>query len=180
MILFFGLAGSGKSVQSEILAEKLGWQHLSVGALLRQYKSVEGLDDHLKTGQLVKPELANFLVKKYLDELGSARVIMDGYPRQMEQATWLIDELKSYSIEVAVLIKVSEDKIRRRLASRKRADDTPEAITQRVEIFEQETKPVMSYLQSQGIRFIEIDGEHSIEEVAAEVERAVREALAAN
>ncbi len=181
MIIFFGLAGSGKSVQSELLADKLGWLHMSAGSLLREYQDDPKINKSLSTGKLVDPDIVNFLVQKYIEDRQNTDIVMDGYPRELEQAAWLFNfcKLNNHPIEAAVLIDVPEQEIRERLAKRNRADDQPEAITERLEIFETKTKPVMAEFEKRGIPLIKIDGRPSIEEIHEQVVREIQSVVAA-
>ena len=66
MIVFFGPAGAGKSVQGQILAARFGWRWLSAGQLLRDSKDIEVLKQ-MRTGNLVTTETVNRLMGEALN-----------------------------------------------------------------------------------------------------------------
>ena len=91
MIVFFGPAGAGKSVQGQMLAARHGWRWLSAGQLLRDTHDIE-LIKEMQTGALVSPERVNALMGEALKRaVNIDRVILDGFPRQLEQAKWLVE-----------------------------------------------------------------------------------------
>lgn len=176
MIIFFGLAGSGKSVQSDKLSAAINWPHISAGAALRASQDPQVKAD-LEKGNLADYRVTNGLMRQILDET-SNRLILDGYPRQMEQAQWLIDEQRP--IELCVWLDVSEETIRQRLAERSRHDDTEAAIHRRLEIFRAQTCQVLDFFSDHGVKIVKIDGSGSIDEVHQAVLKEVQNVLAAN
>lgn len=81
MIVFFGPAGAGKSVQGQILAARFGWRWLSAGQLLRDSKDIEVLKQ-MRTGNLVTTETVNRLMGEALNRACDIpNVILDGFPR---------------------------------------------------------------------------------------------------
>ena len=89
MILIMGLAGSGKGTQGKLLAEKLGYEYLSTGEFLRTYITEERRTK-MAAGHLIDDKEMIEIIKDFLDKLDSKNeCILDGFPRSMEQATWL-------------------------------------------------------------------------------------------
>lgn len=176
MIIFFGMAGSGKSVQSEKLSTAINWPHISAGAALRASDDSQVKAD-LAKGELADYRITNRLMRQTLDDVNN-RLILDGYPRQIEQAQWLIDEQRP--IELCIWLDVSEEVIRQRLAERGRHDDTAEAIHRRLEIFNQETAEVLDLFKQHQIKIIKVDGSGSIEQVHQRVLQEVQNVLATN
>ncbi len=165
MIIFFGMAGSGKSVQSNKLAEAIDWPRVSAGEILRTLEDPQVKAD-LEHGNLVDYRITNRAIRQVLDA-NNNRLVLDGYPRQMEQAQWIIDEKRP--IELCIWFDVSEETIRQRLAERGRHDDTENAIHRRLEVFKQHN-----------IKVIKIDGSGSIEQIHQLILSEVKNALAAN
>ena len=137
MIVFFGPAGAGKSVQGQMLAARHGWRWLSAGQLLRDTHDIE-LIKEMQTGSLVDPKKVNKLMGDALKRATNIdRVILDGFPRQLEQAQWLIDSQPEHqrSIALVVVLEVPRSVLLKRLEVRGRVDDTPEAIDERLRIY---------------------------------------------
>ena len=104
MIVFFGPAGAGKSVQGQMLAARNGWRWLSAGQLLRDTRDPE-LFAQMRTGGLVNPEKVNKLIGEALGRAKDIdRVVLDGYPRQLAQAKWLIEHRPEHGRDVALVI----------------------------------------------------------------------------
>lgn len=176
IICFFGLAGSGKSTQAGLLAEKLDYAHISVGQLLRESHG-EHLIEYMQKGRLINPMVVNEVLREALDKLidkGVKGIILDGYPRQMEQATWLIDNRQKYDVKLAVVIDVPEAEVAKRLLARRRVDDNKEAIINRVKIFKTETEPVIQYMKQSGVYILRVSGQPPIEEVSQTIWNQVK------
>jgi len=167
MVLFFGPPGSGKSVQGELLVERNGWQWLSTGKLFRSSKDPE-IHKRLATGELIDDELTNKVLDEALKDIDSkTMVILDGYPRNIDQAKWLIEHLPNHGREIDCVIEfvVPEEELMRRLSDRGREEDVREVIERRLAIYHEKTTPVLDYLKSQGIMTQTVNAEGSIEEV---------------
>ena len=81
MIIFFGPAGAGKSVQGQILAARHGWRWLSAGQLLRDTRDPEVMEC-LRSGELVPVETISRVMDTALANAGDIhKVILDGFPR---------------------------------------------------------------------------------------------------
>lgn len=167
MILFFGPAGAGKSVQGQILAARNGWRWLSSGQLLRDTHDIE-LIKEMQSGQLVSPEkVSKLMVDAIKRSKNIDRVILDGFPRKLSQAKWLIETQSEHerSIGLVVVLEVPRSELLKRLEVRGRIDDTPEAVDERLKIYRTEIYPILTYLTEQGINIAHIDGTGSVGQV---------------
>lgn len=167
MIVFFGPAGAGKSVQGQMLAARHGWRWLSAGQLLRDTHDIE-LIKEMQTGGLVNPERVNQLMGEALARATNiSRVIIDGFPRQISQAKWLIESQPTHqrSIGLVIVLEVPRSELLNRLEVRGRADDTPEAIDERLKIYRTEMYPILSYFTEQGVNIVHIDGTGTVGQV---------------
>lgn len=167
MIVFFGPAGAGKSVQGQILAARQGWRWLSAGQLLRDTRDIELLHE-MQSGGLVDPERVNKIMGQALQRAKDiSRVILDGFPRQLVQAKWLIDSRPEHqrSVDLVIVLEVPRSELLKRLEVRGRVDDTPEAIDERLRIYRQEMYPILSYFTEEGINIVHIDGTGTVGQV---------------
>ena len=167
MIIFFGPAGAGKSIQGQMLAARHGWRWISAGQLLRDTHDEE-VHKILATGELVPNQITYNLVTESVDSAQDiGRVVLDGFPRELEQAEWLLDPNNQISrdVKLAVVINASEEEIMRRLAIRGRAEDKPDIIRRRLEIYRQETIPMLNLFREHGIKVAEVDGVGTVGEV---------------
>ncbi len=167
MIIFFGPAGAGKSVQGQLLSARHGWRWLSTGQLLRDSKDPDLLKV-MSTGKLVPHEITNRLMGEAIAKAKDIdHLILDGYPREMAQAEWLIDNKSHHGRDIAlvVVLEVPKSELLKRLAIRGRADDVPEVIDERLRIYRQEMYPILSYFTEQGINITHIDGVGTVGQV---------------
>jgi adenylate kinase len=167
MIVFFGPAGAGKSVQGQMLAARLGWRWLSTGQMFRESDDPE-VKEILKTGELISDEKTFDVVRHALNNsVDVKRLIIDGFPRTMAQAQWLMDDKNSLGREVAMVIvlEVPESVIQERLQLRGRAQDKPEIVARRMNIYRQEMYPVLSYFADKGIKIVHLDGTGTVGQV---------------
>lgn len=172
MIVFFGPAGAGKSVQGQILAARHGWRWLSAGQLLRDSRNPEIMEE-MRTGQLVRPEHVNNIMAEAIARAKDIeRVILDGYPRQLTQAQFLVESQPQHerSISLAIVLEVPRAELEKRLQLRGRVDDTADAIEERLTIYRQEIYPILTYLTDQKVRITHVDGTGTVGEVHDRIE----------
>lgn len=167
MIVFFGPAGAGKSVQGQILAARQGWRWLSAGQILRDAHDEE-LTRIMHEGSLVPHDVITRIMGESITKAGDIdQVILDGFPRQLEQAKWLIDSKTDHGRDIAlvVVLEVPREELLKRLAIRGRVDDTPQAIDHRLTIYRQEMYPILSLLSEDHIPVVHIDGVGTVGEI---------------
>ncbi|MGH3637325.1 MAG: adenylate kinase [Mycobacterium sp.] len=154
-VVLLGPPGAGKGTQAQKLADKLGIPQISTGELFRSNIS-DGTKLGLKAkryldaGDLVPSELTNALVDNRLNEPDAAAgFILDGYPRSVEQAQALHDmlERRGTKLDAVLELRVCEEVLLERLEGRGRADDTEEVIHNRMNVYRDETAPLLEYYQ---------------------------------
>ncbi|HEY1085115.1 MAG TPA: nucleoside monophosphate kinase [Candidatus Saccharimonadales bacterium] len=178
MILLFGPVGAGKSVQGELLAERFGWKWLSTGQMFRASEDEE-VKKILASGELMDDQTTFGVVQEaFQKEKDANRVILDGFPRTMPQAQWLLSEESRLGREVAIVVAldVSDDVIIERLAGRGRAEDAPDKIKRRMEIYREQTNPILEYFSEHGVKLAHIDGDGGIEMIHERIVAALKSA----
>lgn len=188
-IVFYGPEGSGKGTQAKLLSEKLHLPILTSGDLVRDAaandKGIIGevARQSLREGKYVADSEMFVLWKwrlKEEDAIGGW--IMDGFPRNVEQAKFLSEKLDKYGykVEKVIYLSLSEEESYRRLIKRGRPihpgsnelHDSPERIKSRLELYKSGEKDVLEYYRLQGV-LSEINADNSIEEVFKDVLRVV-------
>lgn len=172
MIIFFGPAGAGKSVQGQILSARHGWRWLSAGQLLRDTHDAE-LIREMQTGVLVSEERVNTIMKEALKNAKDLdHVILDGFPRQLTQAKWLVDTQPEHerSVSMIVVLEVPKAEILNRLRVRGRVDDKPEVIEERLLIYRKEIYPILDYFTDKKVYITHVDGTGTVGQVHDRIE----------
>ena len=167
MILFFGPAGAGKSVQGQMMSARQGWRWLSTGQMFREHGDDE-VKKILGTGELISDDKTFQVVAEALSEAEHYQnIIVDGFPRTMVQAEWLMDHTDEFdkSVEMVVVLEVPESVVLERLELRGRPEDSAEIVTKRMNIYRREMYPVLGYFAEKGISIAHIDGTGSVGEV---------------
>ncbi len=172
-ILLIGPQGSGKSTQADLLAEHLSLPKITVGDLFRQIAALDSeegkrIKQVLDSGQLVDDQTTAELVKKRVGEEDVKNgFILDGYPRTMEQVN-----IFEPDFDKVIYLDVPREKVAQRLLQRGRADDAVELINKRLDLYYEQTQPLIDHYKQQGI-LVEINGVGDIEEIQDEIRKQV-------
>lgn len=166
-----GVAGAGKSVQGTLLAEKLGYEWLSTGEYLRANISEDRKAQMLAGRLLGDDEIIDILREFFASIHDQQKCILDGFPRTLAQAKWLLAQHESGELKIADIIYLDAPKevVRERLLARGRADDTPEALDHRFDEYEKLTLPIIDWFVDNGLKVHKIDGNRSVAEIQAEI-----------
>ncbi len=154
VVLFMGIAGSGKGTQAELLHDRYGFSIIEVGKILRtlaQEDSARGrsVAERLEKGIHLEDSEVTPLVEEKLREVlkDHDKILIDGYARRETQAQDALDMMERLGISrvCVISIEISQDIARKRLAERGREDDTPETIQHRIDHFYSSVKLVSPY-----------------------------------
>lgn len=176
-IIISGAPGCGKGTQSELIVEKYKLNHLSTGELLR--KEIESktqlgneIDSYISKGNLVPDDMIISILIKAIDRqsMETKGIILDGFPRTVNQAEALEEVLKmrNKSTTVFIDLEVENRELISRLLKRGetsgRSDDNLETIKKRLQIYEIKTAPVKDYYKNIN-KFTVVNGLGSVEEI---------------
>ena len=159
MILIYGPAGSGKSTQGRMLAEKLGRIWLSAGQLIRDSHR---FDEYTSKGTMIPEDILVDLLWENMEEVfkKGGDVVFDGQPGSVAQVD---------------MLKITEKELLKRLAGRGREDDNIEVWKQKISYFEQKSYSFLTEMKKKGVKIYEVDGLGSIEEVNKRIMELVKE-----
>jgi len=186
-IILVGPPGAGKGTQAKLLQERFGLPQVSTGDLFRynlQNETELGklARTYMDRGELVPDEVTVAMVKARLSEDDCAGgAILDGFPRTLAQAEALDELLADLGgkIDVVPSIEVPQDVLVERLLKRAilegRADDNEETIRTRMQVYEDQTKPLLDYYGEKGL-VVPVDGQQAIEEVQEDLVKVIEEA----
>ena len=126
IVILLGAPGSGKGTQSKIMAAKYGFKHLATGDIFRGEIAAktslgEKAAEYVRTGKLVPDNLVTEMVASKMDLSGGAKYLLDGFPRNLEQAQALDSFLakQKSSISLVAFLNLSQSEALRRLSSRR-------------------------------------------------------------
>jgi adenylate kinase len=169
-LLFLGPPGAGKGTQAQRLASREGLLHLSTGDLLRaEVLAATPLGQEAEAvmaqGELVSDALVLAIVRSRLEHHGGGW-LLDGFPRNLPQAEALEHLLTSLNqqIEQVILLELDDAVLIQRLLARGRADDNAEVIANRLNVYREQTAPLIAHYESQGL-LRRLDGVGSIEAI---------------
>jgi len=201
--VFFGIQGAGKGTQSRIAAEKFNLKIFETGAELRKIAAENSplgakVKKIIEAGNLVTTEIVMEIVDNFVAGNLNEKILFDGIPRSLEQKTQFDEILKKRGRDfLGILIDLPIESAKKRLLNRricadckkvfgadfenencdncggklqKRADDTEAAILKRLENFAAQTLPA---IEKYGEKIVKVDGENSVEKVAAEIEKVL-------
>lgn len=203
-IVIMGPQGAGKGTQSERLAEAYDVEHVTTGGILRANKDLETEHgtpgEYMDRGELVPDEVMAAIVEEALGSRDG--YVLDGYPRNRAQAEYL-DEIADPHLVLLIEVseEVSIERLSGRRECRdcgatyhvdfdppaesgvcdvcggelfRREDDEPEAIRRRLEIYYDETEPVVAhYREETDIPVKSVDGEQPPDDVFDDIESMV-------
>lgn len=166
--IVLGSPGAGKDTQLELLEQHNQAQVLYVGKTIREAaKTNKDIMQHMDSGGLVPNEIVNEVFQLKLQQYNSTDwIVSDGFPRSVEQATWLDQLLKQEfrHIDEVILLEITDDEARARLSKRTRNDDMNTIVDQRLRVFHTQTRDVIDHYNKAGL-VKHVDGMGTVEQV---------------
>lgn len=167
LYLIFGAQGSGKSTFAPYIAQKLGVPYITTGEIFRaemEKKTPLGaqVEERMNKGILIDDETTWLVLKPFLEQ-ATGGVLLDGFPRNINQSELL--ETEGYEVSKIFYMTVSEGIAQERLLARGRTDDTPEGIKNRLGLYNERTLPVIDFYKRSGVEVIELDNSSTQDKV---------------
>lgn len=179
-LILLGIQWCGKWTQSDLFVKALpSHSYYEMWQVLRSFHSNDNfvwnyLKDIMNRGNLIPHFITHALIDVSLKiaEKENKNLIIDWFPRAMEQAEFLVNKLTEMNRDYVVIhYELSKEKALERMIKRAeieaRKDDNPEAMNRRIEIFFENTLPVLNYFESKG-KLIKINADESIENIFQE------------
>jgi adenylate kinase len=185
-ILLLGPQGAGKGTQGKLIASEHGIPHVATGDMLRAAMAAETelgrvVKPIYDAGQLVPDDLMIALIRERLGEEDAREgFVLDGFPRTMPQAEALEEMLREIGRDLDVVLEfqladaVGVERMLRRAAEEGRADDTPEAIDERLRLYHAETEPLIEYYRARG-NLVGIHADRPVQAVFGEIQQTLEQ-----
>ena len=181
-LIFLGPPGAGKGTQAQILSQNHQIPHISTGDILRsavanQTSLGKQAKNYMDKGELVPDELILSLIQDRLSYEDTVNGwILDGFPRNVNQATFLGELLAKLdqSADCVLNLQVPDEVLVERLLARKRKDDNESTIRRRLEVYHQDTVPVINFYQEKKT-LKTINGDRTMENVSKSLNDAIGE-----
>ena len=176
-LIFLGAPGAGKGTQAQTLALHWHIPHISTGDILRgamKERSPLGVkaQSYVDRGELVPDQLLLDIMEERLSQPDAqSGWILDGFPRNVNQASFLeqlLQKLTQDSVR-AINLDVPDEVLVSRLLGRGRADDTEEVIRRRLEVYREQTLPLIDFYRDRQ-QLMSIDGNQPLEKVTADLQ----------
>ena len=183
-LVLLGAPGSGKGTQAARLKEHLQVPHISTGDLLRAEVAAGsplGLEakEVMARGELVSDAiLLGMLEDRFSRPDTAGGFILDGYPRNLAQADALdvllkrIGQPMDAAVQLDVATELLVERIAGRAAAEGRADDSPESVRTRLEVYDSQTAPVIEFYRTHG-QLTVVDGVGTLDEVFTRIIEAI-------
>ncbi|NJN85541.1 MAG: adenylate kinase [Leptolyngbyaceae cyanobacterium SL_7_1] len=183
-LIFLGPPGAGKGTQASKLAKDCQIPHISTGDILRaavSQKTDLGMkaQSYMERGELVPDQLILDLVRDRLSQSDASNGwILDGFPRTVNQATFLEQLLSRINqiCECVVNFDVPDEIVVSRMLERgqreHRSDDTEETIRRRLEVYREQTQPLIDFYRDRQ-QLVSVDGSRAIEQVTENLKQIV-------
>jgi adenylate kinase len=185
-LLIMGPPGAGKGTQAVVLASALGVPHISTGDIFRANVTAgtplgEEAQRYMDAGEYVPDSITNAMVRDRISHDDcQPGFLLDGYPRTLEQVNELDMMLQADGnrldrvVELTVDTEEVVDRLLKRAQEQGRADDTADVIRRRLEVYFDQTAPLVAVYRERGI-LLQVDGAGDVAEVSERILSALRD-----
>ena len=186
-LILLGAPGAGKGTQGVRLADHYGVAHVSSGDILRQHVADQTplgqrVAAHVAQGELVPDDLVLAVIGRAVaDAMETGGYLLDGFPRTLAQAERAYEGATRANVTAHAVLylevpdEVAEERLRERSSTSGRIDDaSPEVIHHRLEVFHEQTVPLLDFYRDRGV-LVTVDATPPPDEVAANIIKAVDE-----
>ncbi|EAI3898253.1 adenylate kinase [Campylobacter coli] len=183
LFLIIGAPGSGKTTDASLIAKAdANVTHYSTGDLLRAEVASgselgKTIDGFISKGNLVPLDVVVNTIVSALKTAPTKTVIIDGYPRSVEQMVEfdkVLSEQNEVCLKGVIEVRVSEEVAKDRVLGRNRgADDNEEVFYNRMKVYAEPLEEIISFYQKKKLHFI-IDGERTIEPIVADMKELIK------
>jgi adenylate kinase len=161
MLVFMGGQGSGKGTFAKLLLKKHNYEYIETGDILRQMPADSDIARKISCGELISDEDLYPIISEHIDT--NQDIIMDGFPRTLAQAKWLIENYADkFDIKI-LFLNISEQTMIAHIKKRineggNRKDDTDEtAVQKRIAAFKNTTMPAIQWLSTiKNVKFFDL------------------------
>jgi adenylate kinase len=179
-LLIMGPPGAGKGTQATRIAEHYRIPAISTGDIFRAMKHADTplarqVRAIMESGGYVSDEITNEIVKERLAQPDCQKgFLLDGYPRTLQQVQTLDNYLAETGrpLDAVISLLADTDEVVARLLKRAeidgRADDNEETIRVRLQVYAEQTEPLLDVYRSRGL-LVEVDGLGEVDEVSERV-----------
>ena len=187
-LVIFGAPGSGKGTQSAKLIDEYGLYHISTGEVLRDHikrgtELGKIADSYISKGELIPDDLMIQILDDELEQnaAGKKGVIFDGFPRTIPQAKALekLLEKRGTGVHAVIGLEVPEEELVERMLQRGRetgrADDNPETIKNRLDVYHNQTMPLRDFYRENG-KYLQINGHGIVDDIFDNIAEEIRKA----
>jgi adenylate kinase len=185
-LLIMGPPGAGKGTQAVVIAASLGIPHISTGDIFRANVGAgtplgEEAQRYMDAGEYVPDSITNAMVRDRISHDDcQPGFLLDGYPRTLEQVNELDMMLESDGrrldrvVELTVVTDEVVGRLLKRAQEQGRADDTADVIRRRLEVYFEQTAPLVAVYRERGI-LLEVDGMGDVAQVSERILSALRD-----
>ena len=185
-IIFFGPPGAGKGTQAKIISDYLNVSHLSTGDILRKKLQdkdslAKKLKEIMSSGNLVSDDILNSIVASRLKNEKKNGFILDGYPRTLQQSSFLNKYLVetsnsiNYIFNIQINFEILKYRILKRSTEESREDDNINVIETRYNEYINSTQKVSNFYKDKySSIFYELDGSLQIEEITEKIKKILK------